>query len=41
LQVEKLDVKEVKTGQEFGITIDKFNNFEVGDIIISFQLIEE
>ena len=36
----KDDVKEVKTGYECGLNIDKFNDIKVGDIVESFEEVE-
>ena len=36
----KDDVKEVNTGFECGLNIDKFNDIKVGDIVEGFQQIE-
>ncbi len=40
LKRNKDDVKEVEQGFECGISLDGFNNIEVGDIIEGFQIIE-
>lgn len=39
LKREKDDVKEVKKGMECGIVLDGYQDFEVGDIIESFEVI--
>lgn len=36
----KDDVKEVATGYECGLNIDKFDNIEVGDIIEGYEMVE-
>lgn len=36
----KDDVKEVATGYECGLNIDKFDNMEVGDIIEGYEMVE-
>ncbi|MEO5645720.1 MAG: translation initiation factor IF-2 [Bacteroidia bacterium] len=36
----KDDVKEVTTGYECGLNIDKFDNIEVGDIIEGYEMVE-
>ena len=36
----KDDVKEVQSGMECGIGIDKYNDIKVGDIIEAFQIVE-
>jgi len=36
----KDDVKEVRTGFECGLTVDNFNDLEVGDFIESYEIIE-
>ena len=40
IQREKDSVKEVKKGLECGITIEKFNDLKVGDIIEAYELVE-
>src|SRR5439155_23883447 len=41
LESNKINVKEVSSGQECGIVLKGFNDFLVGDKIISFQMLEE
>ena len=41
LQREKDSVKEVKKGYECGITIDGFNDIKVGDVIGSYEMVED
>ena len=36
----KDDVKEVATGYECGLNIDKFNDIQVGDIIEGYKMVE-
>ena len=36
----KDDMKEVKNGFECGLTIDNFNDFQVGDTIEAYEIIE-
>ena len=40
IQREKDQVKEVKEGYECGITIDKFNDLRVGDILETYEIVE-
>lgn len=41
LESNKINVKEVSSGQECGIVLKGFNGFLVGDKIIGFQMLEE
>ncbi len=41
IQREKDSVREVKKGLECGITIEKYNDIKVGDIIESYEIIEK
>jgi translation initiation factor IF-2 len=36
----KDDMKEVKSGFECGLTLDNFNDIEVGDLIETYEIIE-
>lgn len=40
LQREKDSVKEVKKGLECGVTIERFNDIKVGDIIEAYEMVE-
>jgi translation initiation factor IF-2 len=36
----KDDVKEVKNGYDFGLTIEKYNDEKVGDVIEAYEMVE-
>jgi len=41
LQRDKNNIKEISKGQECGIVVNNFNDFQIDDRIISYALVEE